>query len=141
MAYIDQYSGMLQEIYAERGQLALAESTTAISSGVATTRILINAYAGPFLPRGSSLLIKPRYTNNILSVKLSADLDTGDTAIDFDSFTPSFDIPAKTSLFFNNANAEKVVYANMDFIIKNSEVGKKIITYFSKKNQTLIMFG
>ena len=44
-------------------------------------------------------------------------------------------------LFFNNANAEKVVYANMDFIIKNSEVGKKIITYFSKKNQTLIMFG
>ena len=41
-------------------------------------------------------------------------------------------------LFFNNANAEKVVYANMDFIIKNSEVGKKIITYFSKKNQTLI---
>ena len=41
-------------------------------------------------------------------------------------------------LFFNNANAEKVVYANMDFIIKNSEVGKKIITYFSKKNETLI---
>ena len=117
MAYIDQYSGMLQEIYAERGQLALAESTTAISSGVATTRIFINAYAGPFLPRGSSLLIKPRYTNNILSVKLSADLDTGDTAIDFDSFTPSFDIPAKTSLFFNNANA--ISFENKRFFVEH----------------------
>jgi len=117
MAYIDQYSGMLQELYVERGQLALAESTIAISSGAAQDRITINAYAGAFLPRGSSLLIKPRYTNDVLSVKLSADLDTGDTIIYFDSFTPSFDIPAKTSLFFNNANA--ISFENKRFFVEH----------------------
>lgn len=117
MANIDQYSGMLQELYVERGQLALAELTTVVPSGLGTTRLLINAYAGPFLPRGSSLLIKPRYTNNIFSVKLADDLDSGDTAIDIDSFTPSYDIPAKTSLFFNNANA--ISFENKRFFVEH----------------------
>ena len=117
MANKDQYSGMLQEIYIERGQLCLAQSTGAISSGSATSRILISSYVGPFLPRGSSLLIKPRYTTNVLSVKLSDNLTPGDTTIDCDSFTPSFDIPAKTSLFFNNINA--VSFENKRFFVEH----------------------
>lgn len=117
MAYIDQYSGMLQELLVERGQLALAELSTVVPSGLGTTKLLINAYAGPFLPRGSSLLIKPRYTNNIFSVKLADNLDSGDTAIEIDSFTPSSDIPAKTSLFFNNANA--ISFENKRFFVEH----------------------
>tara|TARA_B100000029_G_scaffold25277_1_gene24926 strand:+ start:9190 stop:9720 length:531 start_codon:yes stop_codon:yes gene_type:complete len=41
-------------------------------------------------------------------------------------------------LFFNFSIAENIVYADLDSIIKNSDVGKKIIFHFSKKNENLI---
>ena len=86
MANIDQYSGMLQEIYAERGQLVFAQSSVAISSGSTNTRITIYPYAGPFIPKGARVLVKPRFTNNTLAVTLEDDLDTADTTIVTESY-------------------------------------------------------
>lgn len=120
MANIDQYSGMLQELYVERGQLALAQSSVAISNGSTNGRITINTYAGPFIPKGARLLVKPRYTNNVIAVTLLDDLDTGDTTIVTENFVPSFDIPAKTSVFFNNADL--VSFANKRFYTKSFQI-------------------
>ena len=38
----------------------------------------------------------------------------------------------------NIAYSQNISYANLDVIIKKSEVGKKIISYFSEKNQKII---
>ena len=40
--------------------------------------------------------------------------------------------------FYTNCNAQNIAYANLDTIVKTSEVGKKIITYFSDKNNDLL---
>ena len=110
MSQINQYQGMLSDIMGERGASIIAETTTAISSGAATTRLLISSYTGPLMPKGSTLQVKPRYTNNVLVLTLTSDLDTADTQIDVDSFTPSFDIPAKTNIFFNYLNSIQYQY-------------------------------
>ena len=34
--------------------------------------------------------------------------------------------------------SQNIAYANLDLIIQNSEVGKKIISYFSDKNEKMI---
>ena len=39
---------------------------------------------------------------------------------------------------FDNAYSQNIAYANIDGVIKNSNVGKKIILYFSEKNEKLI---
>jgi hypothetical protein len=117
MAFINQFKGMLTDIFLERQQLTLAESTTAITSGTASTRILIYAYNGPFMPKGSTMLAKPRFSTESITLKLSTDLDSGDTAINFDSFTPTFDLPAKTGLFFNSANA--LSFENKRFFVEH----------------------
>lgn len=117
MAFINQFKGMLTDIFLERQQLTLAESTTAITSGTASTRILIYAYNGPFMPKGSTMLAKPRFSTESITLTLSTDLDSGDTAINFDSFTPTFDLPAKTGLFFNSANA--LSFANKRFFVEH----------------------
>ncbi len=41
-------------------------------------------------------------------------------------------------LFSNNAFAQNIAYANLDKIVKESEVGKKIISYFSTKNNEIM---
>ena len=120
MANIDQYSGMLQEIYAERGQLVFAQSSVAISSGSTNTRITIYPYAGPFIPKGARVLVKPRFTNNTIAVTLEDDLDTADTTIVTESFVPSFDIPAKTNIYFNNFDL--VSFANKRFYTKSFQI-------------------
>jgi len=117
MAFINQFKGMLTDIFLERQQLTLAESTTAITSGTASTRILIYAYNGPFMPKGSTMLAKPRFSTESITLTLSTDLDSGDTAINFDSFTPTFDLPAKTGLFFNSANA--LSFENKRFFVEH----------------------
>ena len=117
MAFINQFKGMLTDIFLERQQLTLAESTTAITSGTASTRILIYAYNGPFMPKGSTMLAKPRFSTESITLTLSTDLDSGDTTINFDSFTPTFDLPAKTGLFFNSANA--LSFENKRFFVEN----------------------
>ena len=117
MAFINQFKGMLTDIFLERQQLTLAESTTAITSGTASTRIYIYAYNGPFMPKGSTMLAKPRFSTESITLTLSTDLDSGDTAINFDSFTPTFDLPAKTGLFFNSANA--LSFENKRFFVEH----------------------
>ena len=117
MSFINQFKGMLTDIFLERQQLTLAESTTAITSGTASTRILIYAYNGPFMPKGSTMLAKPRFSTESITLTLSTDLDSGDTAINFDSFTPTFDLPAKTGLFFNSANA--LSFENKRFFVEH----------------------
>ena len=42
-----------------------------------------------------------------------------------------------TLLISKNSFSQNIAYANMDIIVKNSEVGKKIIKFFSDKNQKL----
>ena len=37
-----------------------------------------------------------------------------------------------------NVYSQNIAYANIDSVIKNSNVGKKIISYFSNKNNELI---
>lgn len=117
MAFINQFKGMLTDIFLERQQLTLAESSTAITSGTASTRIYIYAYNGPFMPKGSTMLAKPRFSTESISLTLSTDLDSGDTSINFDSFTPTFDLPAKTGLFFNSANA--LSFENKRFFVEH----------------------
>lgn len=117
MAFINQFKGMLTDIFLERQQLTLAESTTAITSGTASTRIYIYAYNGPFMPKGSTMLAKPRFSTESITLTLSTDLDSGDTSIIFDSFTPTFDLPAKTGLFFNSANA--LSFENKRFFVEH----------------------
>lgn len=117
MAFINQFKGMLTDIFLERQQLTLAESSTAITSGTASTRIYIYAYNGPFMPKGSTMLAKPRFSTESITLTLSTDLDSGDTSIIFDSFTPTFDLPAKTGLFFNSANA--LSFENKRFFVEH----------------------
>jgi len=117
MAFINQFKGMLTDIFLERQQLTLAESTTAITSGTASTRILIYAYNGPFMPKGSTMLAKPRFSTESITLTLSTNLDAGDTAINFNNFTPTFDLPAKTGLFFNSANA--LSFENKRFFVEH----------------------
>ncbi len=40
--------------------------------------------------------------------------------------------------FYTNGYSQNIAYANLDTIVKTSEVGKKIITYFSDKNNDLL---
>jgi len=40
--------------------------------------------------------------------------------------------------FTTNSYSQKIAYANLDLIINSSDVGKKIISYFSSKNDKLI---
>ena len=40
--------------------------------------------------------------------------------------------------FYTNCYSQNIAYANLDTIVKTSEVGKKIITYFSDKNNDLL---
>ena len=40
--------------------------------------------------------------------------------------------------FTTNSYSQKIDYANLDLIINSSDVGKKIISYFSSKNDKLI---
>ena len=39
---------------------------------------------------------------------------------------------------FTYSYSQSIAYANLDLIIQNSDVGKKIISYFSNKNEKLI---
>jgi len=41
--------------------------------------------------------------------------------------------------FTTNSYSQKIAYANLDLIINSSDVGKKIISYFSSKNDKLIL--
>ncbi len=41
-------------------------------------------------------------------------------------------------LISNYSYSQNIAYANLDLIIKNSNVGKKIITYFDDKNKEMI---
>lgn len=111
------YQGMLSDIYIERLSEIVAETTTLISSGSASIRILINAYDGPLMPKGSTIQVKPRYTHNVAVYTLSDDLDTGDTAISVESKTNTFDIPAKTSIFYNKQNA--IQFQNKRFFVEH----------------------
>ena len=77
MSQINQYQGMLSDILIERGASIIGETTTLISSGGSVIRILITAYAGPLMPKGSTIQVKPKYTNNVAVYTLSGDLDTG----------------------------------------------------------------
>ena len=104
MSQINQYQGMLSDILIERGASIIAETTTLMSGGVAVTRILINSYTGPLMPKGSTIQVKPKYTNDVAVYRLTGDLNTGDTAIDVVSKTNTFDIPAKTNIFYNALN-------------------------------------
>jgi len=102
MEYLKRYSGMLEEINAERAFNIIAIIDTAISSGATVSKVDINSYTGPLMPKGSSVLIKPRFTDSVKIGILSSDLDTGDTAIALENFTAPFDIPANTRVFYNN---------------------------------------
>ena len=102
MEYLKRYSGMLQDINGERAFNIIAIINTAITSGATVIRVNINSYTGPLMPKGSSILIKPRFTDSVKIAILSSDLDTGDTTIDLESFTAPFDIPANTRVFYNN---------------------------------------
>lgn len=110
MSQINQYQGMLSDILIERGASIIGETTTLISSGGSVIRILITAYAGPLMPKGSTIQVKPKYTNNVAVYTLSGDLDTGDTQIDVVSKSNTFDIPAKTNIFFNALNSIQYQY-------------------------------
>ena len=41
-------------------------------------------------------------------------------------------------LFNNSVYSQNISYANLDLIIKTSDVGKKIILYFSEKNKKIV---
>ena len=110
MEYLKRYSGMLQDINGERAFNIIAIINTAITSGATVIRVNINSYTGPLMPKGSSILIKPRFTDSVKIAVLSSDLDTGDTTIDLESFTAPFDIPANTRIFFNNFYALNHIY-------------------------------
>jgi|TARA_R100000482_G_C5129519_1_gene150966 hypothetical protein len=110
MSQINQYQGMLSDILIERGASIIAETTTLMSGGGAVTRILINSYTGPLMPKGSTIQVKPKYTNDVAVYRLTGDLNTGDTAIDVVSKTNTFDIPAKTNIFYNGLNQIQYQY-------------------------------
>ena len=110
MEYLKRYSGMLQDINGERAFNIIAIINTAITSGATVIRVNINSYTGPLMPKGSSILIKPRFTDSVKIAILSSDLDTGDTTIDLESFTAPFDIPANTRVFYNNFYALNHIY-------------------------------
>lgn len=40
-------------------------------------------------------------------------------------------------ILVNKGNAQTIAYANLDFIVKNSNVGKKIILFFDEKNKKI----
>ena len=42
------------------------------------------------------------------------------------------------NLNFTQLSAQTIAYANIDFIIQNSEIGKKIIIYYKKQNDDLV---
>ena len=110
MEYLKRYSGMLEDINGERAFNIIAIINTAITSGATVIRVNINSYTGPLMPKGSSILIKPRFTDSVKIAVLSSDLDTGDTTIDLESFTAPFDIPANTRVFYNNFYALNHIY-------------------------------
>lgn len=110
MEYLKRYSGMLEDINGERAFNIIAIINTAITSGATVIRVNINSYTGPLMPKGSSILIKPRFTDSVKIAILSSDLDTGDTTIDLESFTAPFDIPANTRVFYNNFYALNHIY-------------------------------
>ena len=117
MAFLNQFKGMLTDILIERQQLVLAETTSDIPSGTATTRLTINAYAGPFMPKGSTIVAKPRFTTNSINLTLDDDLNTGATQIELKSFTATFDIPDKTGLYYNSGNA--ISFQNKRFFVEH----------------------
>jgi len=117
MAFLNQFKGMLTDILIERQQLVLAESNSDIPSGTATTRITINAYDGPFMPKGSTIVAKPRFTTNSINLTLDDDLNTGATQIELKSFTATFDIPSKTGLYYSSGNA--ISFQNKRFFVEH----------------------
>jgi hypothetical protein len=110
MEYLKRYSGMLQDINGERAFNIIAFINTAITSGDTVIRVNINSYTGPLMPKGSSILIKPRFTDSVKISILSSDLEPGDTTIELESFTAPFDIPANTRVFYNNFYALNHIY-------------------------------
>jgi len=110
MSNLNRFTGMLIDINNERMLNVIGKINTAISSGASTSRVYIDAYNGPLMPKGSSIQIKPRYTSEVKLGVLSSDLESGDTQIDLESFTAPFDIPANTRIFFNNFYALNHIY-------------------------------
>ena len=41
-------------------------------------------------------------------------------------------------LINNNSSSESIVYANLDLVVQNSDVGKKIFLYYENKNNVLL---
>ena len=110
MSNLNRFTGMLIDINNERMLNVIGKINTAISSGASVSRVFIDAYNGPLMPKGSSIQIKPRYTSEVKLGVLSSDLESGDTQIDLESFTAPFDIPANTRIFFNNFYALNHIY-------------------------------
>jgi len=110
MSQINQYQGMLSDILIERGASIIAESTHLISAGSSIVRIRITAYNGPLMPKGSTIQVKPNYTNNVAGYTVDSDLDIGDTEIKVINKSNTFDIPAKTNIFFNALNSIQYQY-------------------------------
>ena len=110
MSNLNRFTGMLIDINNERMLNVIGKINTAISSGASTSRVYIDAYNGPLMPKGSSVQIKPRYTSEVKLGVLSSDLESGDTQIELESFTAPFDIPANTRIFFNNFYALNHIY-------------------------------
>lgn len=110
MSNLNRFTGMLIDINNERMLNVIGKINTAISSGASTSRVYIDAYNGPLMPKGSSIQIKPRYTSEVKLGVLSSDLESGDTQIELESFTAPFDIPANTRIFFNNFYALNHIY-------------------------------
>ena len=96
--------GMFRVWLMDRLTNTLAFVATAISSGVASTRIIIEPWQGGTVPAGATLKVEPLNQVNWFFVVLSSPVNNGDTEIVTESFTPTSDLVTSSKISVSEYN-------------------------------------
>lgn len=100
----------LNKIYIENLGKKVGTLSARITNGSRTTRIDVNVWNGPTIPKNSNLQIYAKGTTIPIAITTTGELKTGDRNVNISEITPSFDIDSGSRIVYNESKENDRMY-------------------------------